>query len=335
VSQAPELIFTQVELIQPRCFGEANGQLLIVAGGGTSSYLYSLNGSVPDTTTLFTNLISASYSINIIDASGCLLDTILFLNQAAPLQISSLEINPISCEQASNGKISISGIGGNGILSYTLLPGGVTNQSGNFTNLAFGIYTIGISDSVGCNIDTIVAIPLPENPMRIITRKQDLGCSGTGTEGWAEVGIEGGEGPYQISWNTSPPQFTSKIDNLTYGYYAVHVTDANGCQDKDTVYIKPGECCEQIFIPNAFSPNNDGLNDVFRIYTTAAIELLQYAVYDRWGNKVWSTFNHLDSWDGQFNNGKTDIGTYFYIFRYTCLTDGKTYLRSGDITILR
>lgn len=65
------------------------------------------------------------------------------------------------------------------------------------------------------------------------------------------------------------------------------------------VRIEPGTCCENVFIPNAFSPNGDGLNDAFKMTTTAAVELNYFRVYDRWGNRVWAASDYRPAWDGK------------------------------------
>jgi gliding motility-associated-like protein len=104
----------------------------------------------------------------------------------------------------------------------------------------------------------------------------------------------------------------------------------------DTVYIEPGPCCDEVFIPNAFSPNGDGVNDIFRVTTATGVELIQFEVYDRWGVRAWATNDFRSGWDGTYKDQKdANMNTFFYIFKYLCLTDGKIYTKKGDINLIR
>ena len=164
----------------------------------------------------------------------------------------------------------------------------------------------------------------------------DLGCLGLGTEGWAEADVIGGAHPYSYLWNTTPPQVDMRATELRFGYYIVQVTDFKGCNIWDTVYVKPGTCCEEVYIPNAFSPNGDGVNDIFRAITSAGIQLFHFDVYNRWGELVWNTNDYTKGWDGSSKGeGASNNSTYYYIFAYKCLTDGKTYIKKGDVMVIR
>jgi gliding motility-associated-like protein len=192
-----------------------------------------------------------------------------------------------------------------------------------------------VKDALGCTFDTVIAITPPMDPLRIQITKKDLGCYGTGTEGYALANVLGGNAPYTYLWNSSPPQFDPKAIDLKYGKYLVEVIDAKGCKEKDSVVIEAGQCCEEVFVPNAFSPNGDGVNDVFRVTTSTGIELVQFEIYDRWGRKVWYTDDFREGWDGNERGQPRDMNTYYYIFRYKCLYDGENYMKKGDINLVR
>jgi gliding motility-associated-like protein len=257
------------------------------------------------------------------------------MTQPEPINVKELEVNPVYCIGASNGKIIATGSGGRGAYTYYLTPGLYINKSGYFANLHEGIYTLTIKDSAGCHFDTMLVIGPPLHPFRITTSHKDLGCYGTGIEGWAEAHVQGGEPPYTYLWSSNPVQYTPRAENLEFGYYFVEVTDGSGCKAKDTVYIEPGPCCNEVFIPNAFTPNGDGNNDVFRVTTSAGIELIQFDVYDRWGKRVWSTNDFRSGWDGTYMGMDESLNTFYYVFRYKCLTDGENYIKKGDITVIR
>jgi gliding motility-associated-like protein len=171
--------------------------------------------------------------------------------------------------------------------------------------------------------------------LTILISKKDLGCYGKGTEGWAQANIVGGTAPFTYLWNSTPAQFDAVASGLKYGRYIVEVTDARGCKEVDSVTIDPGPCCEEVFIPNAFSPNGDGINDIFRVTTATGIELKQFEIYDRWGKKIWYTDDFREGWDGTDRGAPRDMNTYYYIFWYICITDGETYMKKGDINLIR
>jgi gliding motility-associated-like protein len=335
IIQNPQIVITSVEYREPTCWGDADGSMNITAAGGVGALSYQLNIGNPQSNGYYTNLLAGGYLITIRDTLGCTMDTTLVLTQPEPVHFSSLDPQPVYCVGASNGKIIVKGSGGRGGYKYYLRPGLFINTSGVFSGLHEGLYTLTIKDSAGCHFDTVISIQPPLNPFSITTTQKNLGCYGTGIEGWAEVITQGGDAPYTYLWSTSPVQNTPRAENLTFGYYFVEVTDGNGCIDKDTVYIEPGPCCEEVFIPNAFSPNGDGNNDIFRITTSAGIELIQLEVFNRWGNKVWSTNDFRSGWDGKYLGQDETLNTYYYVFRYKCLTDGQNYIKKGDLILMR
>jgi gliding motility-associated-like protein len=71
------------------------------------------------------------------------------------------------------------------------------------------------------------------------------------------------------------------------------------------------------------------------VFSTAGIELIQLEVYDRWGQKLWSTSDYRRGWDGTVDGKEASVATYFYVFRYSCTRDGNTYIRKGDVTLIR
>ena len=98
--------------------------------------------------------------------------------------------------------------------------------------------------------------------------------------------------------------------------YIATITDVNSCSNKDSVYVIVNESCgETVLIPNVFSPNSDGINDLFKI-SVSNIRSFECDIFDRWGIKLFNSINYDASWNGTTSNGglATD-GTYFYIVR--------------------
>ena len=114
--------------------------------------------------------------------------------------------------------------------------------------------------------------------------------------------------------------------------YIVTVTDKSGCTVRDSVslILLP----DVLLIPTAFSPNNDGLNDLFRPLNKN-INKLVFQVYDRWGQKVYETDVIGDGWDGTYKGMKQDIGVYVWQAEYQLQGLSKTFTASGNVTLVK
>ena len=118
--------------------------------------------------------------------------------------------------------------------------------------------------------------------------------------------------------------------------YVVEVIDTNGCINYDsvTVSLRSFECEEPyIFVPNAFTPNNDGKNDI--LYARAnVVDEFFFAIYNRWGQQIFVTEDKMQGWDGTVNGQQLPPDVFGYILKIKCL-NGATYFKKGNVTLLR
>lgn len=119
--------------------------------------------------------------------------------------------------------------------------------------------------------------------------------------------------------------------------YMVEMEDSL-CKQIDSiqiVVIDPATVqCGDIFLPTAFTPNDDGLNDRFGISNPFSTgEILAFDIYDRWGNIVFSTVNVLEKWDGSYRGTPVNPGVFLYRLRYRC--NDVEELQSGSVTVIR
>jgi len=119
----------------------------------------------------------------------------------------------------------------------------------------------------------------------------------------------------------------------TTGHLFVKANNIYGCSATDSVYVSTENCCD-VAIPDAFSPNGDGRNDVFRIISQGNQQLKQFIIINRRGQKVFQTTDQTKGWDGRLNGVPQDMGTYNYYIRYIC-TDGRTLEKKGDVILVR
>ncbi|MDX1478453.1 MAG: PKD domain-containing protein [Saprospiraceae bacterium] len=148
---------------------------------------------------------------------------------------------------------------------------------------------------------------------------------------------------YLISWNPASgfscndcvsPMVT--IDSTRE--IAVHVIDTEtGCEARDTTLLRiPRRCLDEfIHVPNVFSPNGDGVNDVLPLYSAKHQAIHSFRIYDRWGNQVFETDDIAIPWDGTFRGEAAPPGVYVYVLDVPCIIDGSSLILSGDVTLIR
>ena len=132
------------------------------------------------------------------------------------------------------------------------------------------------------------------------------------------------------NWNTG-----SQAESITVsepGNYAVTVTDVNGCTGIDNVVVTRYDPYATV-VPNAFSPNGDGINDVFRVFVQEAAQI-EMAVYNRWGQKVFEGQDGLSVWDGKYKGMECELGAYIYVINLL-YQDGEQRNQQGTIMLVR
>ena len=120
------------------------------------------------------------------------------------------------------------------------------------------------------------------------------------------------------------------------GEYLISFTDANGCKHElKTIYIELiiDNCTEStVYLPNAFTPNGDGNNDVLFIRSNFITEIY-LSIYDRWGEKLFETNDIKKGWDGYYKGKKLDQGVYGYYMTFKC-NNGQESFKKGNITLM-
>ncbi len=331
-SPLPEI--TDLEATHISCYGKQDGIISLIALPSAVTYNYNLfPGAFTNTTGLFNNLPQNNYTIIANDNKGCADTAFAEILEPPPLAFDQIEITDLSCFK-QNGKIIAKS---NALVEsiYSLIPGFKVNSTGVFENLNTGYYTLNVRTGDDCNLDTVIYIGVQPQSFFITTTQKDLECYGKGMEGLATVSTQGGIAPFSYLWNSSPPQTSNEATNLYYGWYTVSVTDATGCELKDTLYINSGPCCENIFFPTAFSPNGDGNNDEWKMTTSTGLEIEQFAIFNRYGQKIWTTIDQRRGWDGTQRSKEAEPGVYFYLLRYKCLTNGEKYTKKGDFMLVK
>lgn len=114
------------------------------------------------------------------------------------------------------------------------------------------------------------------------------------------------------------------------GTYGVTVRTAAGCESYDEIKIAP--CKARIYVPNAFTPDNDDLNNTFQVIGNE-LERFSITIYDRWGNEVFQSNDILESWDGTYQGSPALMGVYTYIIQYG--SNDESLEKYGTVTLIR
>lgn len=130
--------------------------------------------------------------------------------------------------------------------------------------------------------------------------------------------------------NSSSAAAFARIDYK--GYIKLRVEDQIGCFNEDSIMVDTKSCCDMEF-PTAFSPNNDGRNDVFRPISLANYDVKTFRVLNRYGQTIFEGRDIYKGWDGTLNGEPQDLNTYFYFISFKC--NGEYVEKKGEVILVR
>jgi gliding motility-associated-like protein len=225
-------------------------------------------------------------------------------------------------------------VGGTSPYSYQWSNGA---HAASAANLCEGNFSVTVTDAHGCSYTNdysvqqsdyhppINAIAQPD----VIYRGQssDLYAQSSSNEHFAWSPNTGLTNPYIQNPVATPEQTTT---------YLVQITDAYGCTNIDTVVVTVLDviCSEPyIYVPNAFTPNGDGNNDILYVHADMAVELY-FAIYDRWGECMFETTDASKGWNGTYKGKPLDPAVFVYYLKVTCL-NRLQFEKKGNITLIR
>lgn len=301
------------------------GQIITLhTGNNFVSYLWSTQ----DTTPTIQVTTSNQYSVTITDYNNCQnSDTINLLF----LPVADATITPVLGTICTNS---------DPIHLYAAQPGGQWFGPGVLASGIFNPQVTGsgqfiieyqISGLCG-NSDTIILNVYP-HPLATFVIKEES-CLGA-NDASIYLSIYNGSPPYQIIWNTGSTE--NVINNLIPGFYTVTITDAKSCTSNEStiIYAATNECySDHIYVPNIFSPNNDGVNDILHI-DGKNIESFIFLVYNRWGQKVFENDDIDKGWDGTYKGKNLPEDVYSYVLIVKFQNSQRQQKYSGTITLVR
>ncbi len=321
------------------CSNEANGIIQIAPAGGTQPYSYAWSpggytGATQD------SLAPATYVITVTDANGCSVSVSDSLS-APPLITDSFIVDSTGCPGSSDGHIIVNANGGTPgtLIPYTYsINGGSYQIENNFFSLAAGTYQINVMDSPGCILSSAVTVYQPSAVTVYINPQDSVIALGSSIQLVSLIGNLTTQTIHSYAWSPAvglncldcPNPVASPYQNTQY-YLTVNYGKNCYATDSNTIELGKGP---PVYIPNAFTPNGDGVNDYFSVYGTT-LQSVGMTVFDRWGEKVFdSGTSQWASWDGTYKGVLQPPGIYVYYVRLVYL-NGTQEAKQGSLTLIR
>lgn len=219
---------------------------------------------------------------------------------------------------------------GVGTSSVGVHPEACYPSAGTFSVMSIAYNACGSDTTIKTNFVTVYDYPIVtvSNDTTI-----DIGMT-------ANIAASGG---VSYSWYTDPASSYNTITCSTCSAsvvnptmttnYIVVASNSPYCKVRDTITVTVDINCGDFFVPNVFSPNDDGLNDDINVHGRC-IETFNLQIFNRWGEKVFETNSLSNSWDGTYRGKKLDTGVFVYKADGVSI-DGQTFKFKGNITLLR
>ena len=281
--------------------------------------------------------------------NGCSANTDVTVDVVGDTPVgSTLMIDDEFCFGENAGFVSVEAVDGGTAPYLYALNGGALGTENTFTGLAPGSYQILIQDALGCEfIETfeittpadlqlgldalglgVSSVPLGQTIQLVTTL--NISAADVASVVWTPAGIADGCADPCLNLTLTPNQTQE---------YTVTVTDINGCFATAAILI-PVDKSRPVFVPNAFSPNHDGINDNLVLFGSQSVDKIKsFMIFSRWGETVYQGFNlpHSDfdyAWDGTYRGKIMDAGVFTW-FAEVEFKDGEVEIFAGDVTLIR
>ncbi|MBK8566403.1 MAG: gliding motility-associated C-terminal domain-containing protein [Saprospiraceae bacterium] len=324
---------------------------LVANLGGTNTtnganYTWSGGTVVNPNAATTTTTAAGTYTLTV-ESQGCVATDDVEVIQSAAIPNLSIVISDVSCFGNNDGFVRVDSVWG-GVGPYLFsLDGSPFSSTTQFTNLGDGPHTIQVVDAGGCENESAFTVEEPvevtveimgnfeSTNSNIVNLGDELVLSILSTPPsseldsilWSTQGLDSCQGCPSIT--VAPTQQTT---------YTVLV-DEGGCTDSDDITVIVAKD-RPVYVPNAFSPNDDGINDLFKIYGGKSVSSIKsFLVFDRWGETVYEYYNFIPSdpvagWDGKHRDAKMQPAVFTW-FAEVEFTDGRIELYRGDVSLVR
>lgn len=302
-----------------RCMNLADATLSVTASGSTTGYIYSWDTNPPQTTPSVTNIGPGTYNVTVNAANACAAGVVFYLLPSQAL-VNVPDVKDASCS-GNDGSITANVTGGTTPYTYLWSNG---NTGATIQNLVPGTYDVDITDAAGCSVKTVnISVGLNQSSIPVNLGEDMAFCNNQ------SIVLNAGNFDNYL-WQDGSTGSTFTVTGG--GTYWVQVTNTNGCRGRDTIYISPD--CNYIYFPSAFTPDNNGKNDLFGpLGNLTGLKNYSLSVFNRYGNRVFFSRNPFEKWDGRFKSGLPISGNYVWISRFEL--NGRPEERKGSILLIK
>lgn len=326
------------------CGGSNDGVIVVSAtGGNPGPYTYTWS---PNVSTSFqaANLSQGLYRITVTDAKGCTDTTGYILSAPTPILVDWQPVPSPECFGDETVILLGPVTGGSGNYSFNI-NGGPLMTITEPVIVPSGIYVVNVFDNRGCSVDTTYTIIEPNPIIVSITPENPIVDLGDSLLLTGEI-IQSDNPVVLYSWTSAEPLscpgcISTWVYNDAPAVYTWTVTDANGCQGSADILVNV-DYARDVYIPNVFSPNDDGRNDDFKVFTgLGVVSIERIEIYDRWGNLLHAEKDLLPNptgagkWNGMSNGQPLGPGVYVYTVRVRFVDNNTVLTYRGDVTLLR
>jgi gliding motility-associated-like protein len=324
------------------CSGTTDGQITVVpVGGNVGTLEYRWTPDV-STSNVASGLAAGTYVVTVVDIKGCSASASYTVTEPVPIVATiPVPVEPVCFGQTTSVTVTTAS-GGSGPPYSFNVDNGPLSPLGINTPILAGEHLIRVFDSKGCTYDETIIVNQP--PAVLVDLEDEITIDLGDSIALIPI-IQSIVGIDEYMWNNGTtltcddcPEPTAFPQGSTT--YTLTVIDQNGCMGSDNITIKVSKR-RYVFIPDAFSPNLDGVNDVFTVFTgKGVVSINNMRVFNRWGDMMYENANIEPSslgsvgWDGRFNGKMMDTGVYVYAVEITFL-DGTTLLYKGDVTLIQ
>lgn len=318
---------------------QRTGSATITTTGGTDSINYQWSTGAQGAT--ISGLEAGDYTVSISSETGCIIEATTTIIQETIAIKTFITSRDQKCFQEKDGFIQIdSSRGGYAPYQYSL-NGSIFSTAPRFEKLLAGDYNLETKDRFGCRLVTAITLDSPLFALQITPPPDTslrLGDRLTKTI------FQNTRSPVSYTWTPTTGLScsncrTSHLQALATTTYSIIGTDIQGCTDTANWTVTVNES-PRVFVPNAFSPNGDGINDLLLVYSPGDVaKIINFQIFSRWGELVFQQKDFLPNypayaWDGRFRGQYMPTGSFLYKLQ-VLLINGRTEILSGDVTMFR
>ena len=315
-----------------------------------AQYSWSLAGSGPISGATGPTLITDEpgvYRLDVSDSSGsCAAFDEVVVDSRITVISGEASIKPLTCAGSNDGGIAVtSATGGDAPYLYAIGEDAFQTNP-QFAGLGAGLYTVRIMDANGCETALEVNLPAPDALEIELAANQSNDPPMIAIGDSLELRILLNKPQDEITgvnWAPAPTGcqdcFSAYVSPKETTIYKVTAADLNGCTAEAQLTVVVNQQLH-VFLPNAFSPNDDGHNDIFYIQSGAEIAKVQtFRVLDRWGNLVFQDLDFFPNdpvhgWNGEFNNRPQNPAVYVYVAQLETVS-GEVVVETGEVVLVR